>query len=92
MYKIIRPLTRVNAFADCTEDHQFIHVDVEAAKNGPFGGTIAHGYLTLSLLSYFGFQNDFVPAGIKTVVNYGLNKARFLNCPRGFFHSEPCGA
>ncbi len=70
---------RVNAFAQCTEDRQYIHVDVEAAKQGPFGGTIAHGFLTLSLLSYFGFQNEIVPAGVKTVVNYGLNKVRFLS-------------
>ena len=45
---------RINTFADCTEDHQFIHVDEEAAKNTPFGGTIAHGFLTLSLLSKTG--------------------------------------
>ncbi|HUT52686.1 MAG TPA: MaoC family dehydratase [bacterium] len=70
---------RINAFADCTEDHQFIHVDEELAKKGPFGTTIAHGYLTLSLLSYFGAQNALLPAGLKMAVNYGLNKLRFIN-------------
>lgn len=69
---------RINAFADCTEDHQFIHVDEEAAKNGPFGTTIAHGYLTLSLLSYFGAQTALLPEGMKMAINYGLNKVRFL--------------
>jgi len=69
---------RINKFADCTEDHQFIHVDEEAAKNGPFGATIAHGYLTLSLLSYFGAQTALLPEGLKMAINYGLNKVRFL--------------
>jgi acyl dehydratase len=70
---------RINAFADCTEDHQFIHVNEELAKKGPFGTTIAHGYLTLSLLSYFGAQNALLPAGLKMAINYGLNKVRFIN-------------
>ncbi len=70
---------RINAFAECTEDRQWIHVDQEMAKNGPFGTTIAHGYLTLSMLSYFNFQNNVFPSGIKMAVNYGLNKVRFLN-------------
>lgn len=70
---------RITAFAECTEDRQWIHVDPEAAKKGPFGTTIAHGYLTLSLLSYFNFQNNVYPTGIKMAVNYGLNKVRFIN-------------
>jgi acyl dehydratase len=71
--------SRINAFAECTEDRQWIHVDEEKAKQGPFGKTIAHGYLTLSLLSWFSFQNQVFPAGIKMAVNYGLNKVRFLS-------------
>lgn len=70
---------RINAFADCTEDHQWIHVDVEKAKNGPFGTTIAHGYLTLSLLPYFSYSNKVRVGNVKMAVNYGLNKVRFLN-------------
>jgi acyl dehydratase len=67
---------RVNAFADATEDHQWIHVDVEAAKAGPFGGTIAHGYLTLSLLTPL-FSELLSVQGIRMGVNYGLNRVRF---------------
>jgi len=63
---------RINTFADCTEDHQFIHVDQEAAKNTPFGGTIAHGFLTLSLLSKLAEGNGIIPE------NYGFDKVRFL--------------
>ncbi|MGI6550582.1 MAG: MaoC family dehydratase [Syntrophomonadales bacterium] len=70
---------RVNLFADVTEDWQWIHVDVEKAKEGPFGGTIGHGFLTLSLLSTFSYQAKYVPAGVKMSVNYGLNKVRFLS-------------
>lgn len=68
---------RVDAFADVTEDHQFIHVDPERARQTPFGGTIAHGLLTLSLIVPLGI--DFVPeiAGRKLVVNYGFDKVRF---------------
>ncbi|MFF1449742.1 MaoC family dehydratase [Streptomyces sp. NPDC058274] len=67
---------RVNTFADATDDHQWIHVDVERAKQGPFGGPIAHGYLTLSLLiplwsELLGVQD------VGMAVNYGLNKVRF---------------
>ncbi|MFT4571603.1 MAG: acyl dehydratase [Hyphomicrobiaceae bacterium] len=69
---------KVNAFAEVTNDHQFIHVDVEAAKQTPFGGTIAHGFFTLSLLAYFQGQANIVPEGIAMAVNYGLNKVRFL--------------
>lgn len=70
---------RINAFADCTEDHQWIHVDVEKAKKGPFGTTISYGYLTLSLLPYFSYSNKVRVGNVKMAVNYGLNKVRFLN-------------
>jgi acyl dehydratase len=67
---------RINAFADATDDHQWIHVDAERAKDGPFGGTIAHGYLTLSLL--IPMWTDILEVGdVHTMVNYGLNKVRF---------------
>jgi acyl dehydratase len=67
---------RINAFADATDDHQWIHVDTERAKDGPFGGTIAHGYLTLSLL--IPMWTDILKVGdAHTVLNYGLNKVRF---------------
>ncbi|MFD2422384.1 MaoC family dehydratase [Amycolatopsis pigmentata] len=67
---------RINAFADATGDHQWIHVDTEKAKSGPFGGTIAHGYLTLSLL--IPLWTDLLDVdGVATKVNYGLNKVRF---------------
>jgi len=69
---------RVNQFAEATGDHQWIHVDVEAAKTGPFGGTIAHGYLTLSLVPWLGSQVfDLATPGAK--LNYGVNKVRFPN-------------
>lgn len=70
---------KINAFADCTGDHQWIHVNVEMAKKGPFGGPIAHGYLTLSLMPLFSSSLKYLPAGIKMAVNYGLNKVRFIN-------------
>jgi len=67
---------RVNRFADATGDHQWIHVDVERAAAGPFGGTIAHGYLTLSLVPYLGAQVfSLETPGAK--LNYGVNKVRF---------------
>jgi acyl dehydratase len=67
---------RVNLFADATGDHQWIHVDVERAEAGPFGGTIAHGYLTLSLLPFLGAQVfSLETPGAK--LNYGVNKVRF---------------
>ncbi|MGX7730129.1 MULTISPECIES: MaoC family dehydratase [unclassified Rhodococcus (in: high G+C Gram-positive bacteria)] len=67
---------RVNQFADATGDHQWIHVDPERAKSGPFGRTIAHGYLTLSLLPVLGSQ-IFAIEGLKMKINYGANKVRF---------------
>jgi acyl dehydratase len=69
---------RVNAFADATEDHQWIHIDVERAKNeSPFGSTIAHGFLTLSLLPMFAAQTVSVRGDFKMGINYGLNRLRF---------------
>ncbi len=67
---------QVNLFADATGDHQWIHVDVERAKAGPFGGPIAHGYLTLSMAP--SFMNEILEvSGVAMGVNYGLNKLRF---------------
>jgi acyl dehydratase len=67
---------RINRFADATDDHQWIHVDVERSKSGPFGGTIAQGFLTLSLL--IPLWTDLLELrGIGMAVNYGLNKVRF---------------
>lgn len=68
---------RIDAFADATEDHQFIHVNPEMAKATPFGGTIAHGFLTLSLLSAM-LATAVEALAVKMTVNYGLNKVRFL--------------
>jgi len=70
---------RINAFADCTEDHQFIHVDAEAASKTPFGGTIAHGFLTLSLVTRLCEGAMPLPEGIVMGINYGCDKVRFLN-------------
>jgi acyl dehydratase len=67
---------RVDLFAEATGDHQWIHVDPEKAANGPFGTTIAHGYLTLSLIPSFSSQL-FSVEGVKMGVNYGVNKVRF---------------
>ncbi|GAA4383599.1 MaoC family dehydratase [Brevibacterium sp. R8603A2] len=67
---------RINTFADATGDHQWIHIDEERAKAGPFGGTIAHGFLTLSLLPLLGAEVMNV-TGMKMKINYGLNKVRF---------------
>lgn len=71
---------RINQFADVTEDHQFIHVDEEAAKP-VFGGTIAHGFLTLSLLVKLSasVEGSVAPEGVKMGMNYGFDKLRFLN-------------
>lgn len=70
---------RINQFADCTMDQQWIHVDEAAAATGPFGKTIAHGYLTMSLISYFSQDFMVVPEGATMVVNYGMNKLRLIN-------------
>jgi acyl dehydratase len=69
---------RVNTFADATGDHQWIHVNPERAKDGPFGGTIAHGYLTLSLGPVL-FPTIATVSGMKMGVNYGAGKVRFLS-------------
>lgn len=68
---------RVNLFADATDDHQWIHIDPERAAGGPFGGTIAHGLLTLSLLPHFTHQLYRVD-DIAMAINYGYNKVRFI--------------
>jgi len=67
---------KVNQFADATGDHQWIHVDTEKAKSGPFGGTIAHGYMTLSLIPMLNAQIYRVD-GLSMGINYGCNKVRF---------------
>ena len=69
---------RIDAFADITEDPQFIHIDPEAAARTPFGGTIAHGFLTLSLLSRMAADAMPRPAEVRMGVNYGFEKVRFL--------------
>ncbi|MBA9007009.1 MULTISPECIES: MaoC family dehydratase [Thermomonospora] len=70
------PQSRIDTFADATDDHQWIHVDPERAKEGPFGGAIAHGFLTLSLFIPM-FTELLDVDGVTTKVNYGLNKVRF---------------
>lgn len=69
----------INTFADVTKDHQWIHVDIEKANAGPFGGPIAHGFLTLSLVSYFSEQHFPKVDGLLGVLNYGADRLRFLN-------------
>ena len=69
---------RIDAFAGCTEDHQFIHVDPEAARATPFGGTIAHGFLTLSLASAMSYDAVAPLDGLTMGVNYGFDRLRFL--------------
>ena len=69
---------RIDAFADCTEDRQFIHVDPQAARATPFGGTIAHGFLTLSLASAMSYDAVRPLDGVVMGVNYGFDKLRFL--------------
>jgi acyl dehydratase len=69
---------RIDAFADATEDRQFIHVDAEAAARTAFGGTVAHGFLSLSMLSRMGAEAMLIPDGLKMAVNYGLDRVRFI--------------
>ena len=69
---------RIDAFADATEDRQFIHTDPQAAAAAGLGGTIAHGFLTLSLLSRMAPEAMLVPDGVKMALNYGLDRVRFL--------------
>jgi acyl dehydratase len=77
---IVVDQARIGQFADCTGDHQWIHVDVErATREGPFGGPIAHGYLTLSLLAAMLMEIGVIPPDASTGLNYGLDKVRFLS-------------
>ncbi|HMB79388.1 MAG TPA: MaoC family dehydratase [Vicinamibacterales bacterium] len=69
------PQSKIDAFAEATDDHQWIHVDPERAKEGPFGTTIGHGYLTLSLLPVASYE--VVPRQGGMAINYGLNRVRF---------------
>jgi len=69
---------RIDKFAEATGDYQWIHVDAERAKDGPFGATIAHGYLTLSLASYF-LPQIAQYEGFSMAINYGVDKVRFIN-------------
>ncbi len=75
---IIIDQARIDSFADTTEDRQFIHVDPAAAARTPFGGSIAHGFLTLSLLSRMGAEAMSIPRQAKMAVNYGLDRVRFI--------------
>jgi acyl dehydratase len=68
---------RIDAFADATEDRQFIHTEPRAAATTPFGGTVAHGFLTLSLISRMAAEAILLPQGLKMIVNYGLDRVRF---------------
>ena len=69
---------RIDAFADATEDRQFIHVDPEATAGTPFGGTVAHGFLSLAMLSRMAAEAMLIPHGVKMAVNYGLDRVRFI--------------
>ena len=69
---------RSDGFANVTEDRQFIHTDPAAAAQTPFGGTVAHGFLSLSLLSRMGAEAMLLPEGLKMAINYGLDRVRFL--------------
>jgi acyl dehydratase len=86
------PITqeRIDKFADATDDHQWIHVDPVRAKAGPFGATIAHGYLTLSLMSKFLPQLVSVP-GLKMGVNYGTDRVRFPSAVKAGGRIRPSG-
>ena len=70
--------TRIDAFAEATEDRQFIHVDPQAAAITPFGGTVAHGFLSLSMLSRMGSEAMLIPDDVTMAVNYGLDRIRFI--------------
>jgi len=70
---------QINQFADCTHDHQFIHVDPEKAKETPFGTTIAHGFLSLSMLSHFSEEFGMAIEGVYMGINYGFDSVRFLS-------------
>lgn len=68
---------RINAFAEATEDRQWIHIDPEQAARSPLGGTIAHGFLLLSLVPFFNFSNEVFAGRFRMAVNYGLDRVRF---------------
>jgi len=71
---------KINRFADVTGDHQWIHLDLERCqRESPFGGPVAHGFLTLSLLPAFDFEIDWKVVGYRNVINYGANKLRFIS-------------
>jgi len=70
---------RINAFAECTEDRQWIHIDTEQAKRSPMRTTVAHGFLLLAMLPYFNFQYEIFQKHSRMVINYGLDKVRFVN-------------
>jgi acyl dehydratase len=70
---------RINRFAEVTGQRSWIHVDIDKAKDGPYGGTIGHGDLTLSLIPLFNASAKYLPEGVQMAVNYGLNKVRYLN-------------
>ena len=73
---------RIDAFAECTKDRQWIHVDRERAAAGPLGGTVAHGFLLLSLVPHFNFTNEAFALPFRMAVNYGLNRVRFPHTVR----------
>ena len=75
---LVMDQARIIAFADATEDRQFIHVDPEMAAQTPFGGTVAHGFLSLAMLSRMAAEAMLVPDGMKMAVNYGLDRVRFI--------------
>src|SRR5260370_18016590 len=84
---------KINQFADVTGDHQWIHIDIERAKReSPFGGPVAHGFLTLSLLPALEIDSGWKVTGYRNVVNYGANKLRFISpVPAGSaVHGRPC--
>jgi len=73
---------RINDFADCTEDKQWIHIDIEKAENSPLEGTVAHGFLILSLLPFLSRKSVILSYDCKMIINYGVNKVRFINSVR----------
>lgn len=73
---------RIDAFAAATEDRQWIHVDPERAARGPLGGTVAHGFLLLSLVPFFNFENEIFSGRFRMAVNYGLDRVRFPHSVR----------
>ena len=70
---------RIDRFADCTDDHQWIHTDPDRAAAGPFGAPIAHGFLTLSLIPFLGRSGSIEPEGTRMAINYGFNKVRLIH-------------